>query len=119
MKTHFVLLKFEPKKSLLRSGVRNLILTSGTLSPIDEYTQNLGLKSFEGRPPVELINEHVVSPDQVFATCVTKGINGTELKNVFSNRENTAMYTGMGATVAKLKTVSPGGMLIFPSAFFS
>ena len=107
---------FDASKSiqaLLRGGVRNLILTSGTLSPLDEYTQNLGLSAIGDRPPVELINDHVVDPSQVYVTCLTKGFNGIETKNIFANRENASMYHGMATSIAKIKSVTPGGMLIF------
>lgn len=47
-------------KSIAAMGVRCILLTSGTLSPLDSFAQELQIPF-----PVQLENPHVISPRQV------------------------------------------------------
>jgi len=109
---------FDPSKSithLLDEGAKSIILTSGTLSPIEEYISNLGLDRHNSRLPVTLVNKHVVSSDQVFVATVPKGMGNSPLDmiNVYSNRQNSRMFAQMGEIIASAKSASPGGLLVF------
>ena len=73
---------------------------------------NLGLNQCS-KEPVELVGSHVISQDQLFVGTLNKTKGGTEIKNIYVNRENSGMFDGMGAALAKIKEFSPGGMLIF------
>jgi len=109
---------FDPSKSithLLDQGAKSIILTSGTLSPIEEYASNLGLDRHNSRLPVTLVNNHVVARDQVLVATVPKGTGSSpmDMMNVYSNRQNREMFTQMGKIIASAKASSPGGLLVF------
>lgn len=56
---------FEPgvaMKAIAALGVRSILLTSGTLSPLDSFAQELQVPF-----PVQLENPHVIAPSQVSA----------------------------------------------------
>ena len=59
------------------------------------------------------MGDHVISSEQLMVSALTKTTGGTELKNVYANRENATMFHGMGDALKNVKTNSPGGMLIF------
>ena len=92
-------------QALLREGARNLIFTSGTLSPLNEYILNLGLDKCE-REPVELTGDHVINKEQLFVGTLTKTATGTEMKNIFKNRQDANMFGGMGTALANIKNFS-------------
>lgn len=57
---------FEPgvaMKAIAALGVRSILLTSGTLSPLDSFAQELQVPF-----PVQLENPHVIAPSQVCST---------------------------------------------------
>ena len=60
-----------------------------------------------------LINNHVIDKEQVSVMTIKHGMENTEFKNVYANRENKKMFSEMADTVARIKKVTPGGMLIF------
>lgn len=89
-------------------GPRSVILTSGTLSPLDSFQAEMGIK-FE----VQLENPHVINPKQVFITTLPAGKTGTHLNFSYQNRDNTDVFRELGETVARVAETTPGGVLIF------
>lgn len=68
---------------LMRSGVKNILLTSGTLSPLDSFAAELSLEF-----PIRLENPHVIDDWQVKCAVVKSGPDGTILDASFKNRED-------------------------------
>lgn len=64
----------------LSEMARAIILVSGTLTPIDSFQSELDTKF-----PHVLNAGHVISRDQVFATCLSRGPNGVALKANYQN----------------------------------
>jgi regulator of telomere elongation helicase 1 len=89
-------------------GVRSIIITSGTLSPLPSCAMELGLKF-----PVQLENDHVIQPDQIFVRVIGKGVSGKELSSKFGRRDDPEYITELGNTLASLCGNIPGGMLVF------
>lgn len=89
-------------------NVRSIIITSGTLSPLPSCAMELGLKF-----PVQLENEHVIMPDQIFVRVIGKGVSGKELSSKFGRRDDPEYITELGNTLASLCGNIPGGMLVF------
>ena len=60
-----------------------MILTSGTLSPLQSFESELKLEF-----KLKLENPHVISKDQVNINVLRKGVQNHEFKFVFSNKDN-------------------------------
>jgi regulator of telomere elongation helicase 1 len=69
---------------ILQQKITNLILTSGTLSPLDSFAQELQtysispllIHSIFSPFPIRLENKHVIKPHQVMIGVLTKGPSG-------------------------------------------
>lgn len=85
-----------------------MILTSGTLSPLQSFKQEL-LVEF----PITIENKHVVRPEQANISILTHGVRGTELNFSHKYREDEAAQMDLGETIVKIAEVTPGGMLVF------
>ncbi|CAF91262.1 unnamed protein product, partial [Tetraodon nigroviridis] len=126
-------------QDLVNQGVRCVILTSGTLSPLDSFTSEMRIDF-----PVRLENGHVIERDQIFVSVVDRGPDGVQLSSAFDRRfllhpdmlhltgsqaqlrslslffcgrflpENMA---SLGNTVANLSRVVPHGLLVFFPSF--
>lgn len=68
---------------LLKSGTRSILITSGTLSPLEATQKSLGIPF-----PIVLQNQHVINNDQVFAAILQQGPGKVELKSNYENRSN-------------------------------
>ncbi|CAG0893579.1 unnamed protein product, partial [Darwinula stevensoni] len=89
-------------------GVHSLIMTSGTLAPLDTLQAQLKVPF-----SVTLENPHIVGENQVFAGIIPKGPDGTLLSSSYENRKNPAYVGSLGQTILNVARVSPGGMLVF------
>jgi regulator of telomere elongation helicase 1 len=65
--------------------VRSILLTSGTLSPLDSFAHELALPF-----PVRLENPHVIAREQVWVGVVPSGPGGHALNSSYQNRDNAA-----------------------------
>lgn len=102
---------FSPSVSmanLLRQGVRSIILTSGTLSPLGSFAAELGVPF-----PVQLENPHVIKEEQIYVSVLSNGYDGELLNCSYENRNNPNYVASLGRTVCNLCRVIPGGVLLF------
>ena len=67
---------------LKRRGVKSVVLTSGTLSPMTSFASELGL-NFK----VRLENPHVIDPGQVWGGVVPVGPSGKRLNSTYRFRD--------------------------------
>ncbi len=67
---------------LKKLGVRSIIMTSGTLSPMNSFCDDMKL-SF----PIQLQNQHVITKSQVWLGAISNGISGKPLNSSFNNRD--------------------------------
>jgi Rad3-related DNA helicase len=72
-------------RKVLNLNPRCVILTSGTLSPLQSFQQEL-LVDF----PVTIENKHVVRPEQACISIVTHGVRGSELNFSHKHRDDEA-----------------------------
>ncbi len=86
---------------------RCVILTSGTLAPLDSFAQELGL-SF----PVQLENPHVVGRQQVWAGVVPQGPQNKKLNSSFANRSSAEYIGELGSCVVNVARLVPDGVLV-------
>ncbi|KAJ7427077.1 Regulator of telomere elongation helicase 1 [Willisornis vidua] len=93
---------------LAQQGVRTIILTSGTLSPLSSFTMEMQIPF-----PVCLENPHVIDKHQLWVGIIPKGPDGTELTSTYENRFSGSYLSSLGKTVGNLVRVVPHGLLVF------
>ena len=91
-------------RELQSLGVRSIIITSGTLSPLPGYSLELGL-SF----PHTLENPHIILPEQIRVSVVGRGVSGKVLSSSYGRRDDEEYVSELGNTLAGLIRVVPGG----------
>ncbi|KAL9654203.1 hypothetical protein ABK040_000785 [Willaertia magna] len=95
-------------KALAAEGPLALILTSGTLSPMEGYAYELGLNF-----PIRLENPHVVNKDQVCIIAAQNGPTGIKLNSSFNNRSSDGYLKELGGMLCNLSRIVPDGLLVF------
>jgi len=89
-------------------GPRSIILTSGTLSPMQSFQSELQVHFEE-----KIENPHVISNEQVSINIVRKGQWGNPFNFSYSKRDNDATFIDLGKSILKIGQITPGGILIF------
>ncbi|KAM8996481.1 regulator of telomere elongation helicase 1 isoform 2-T2 [Ara ararauna] len=97
---------------LVRQGVRTIILTSGTLSPLSSFTMEMQIPF-----PVCLENPHVIGKHQLWVGIISKGPDGTVLTSTYERRFSEDYLSSLGKTVGNLVRVVPDGLLVFFSSY--
>ncbi|XP_049672320.1 regulator of telomere elongation helicase 1 isoform X3 [Accipiter gentilis] len=93
---------------LVRQGVRTIILTSGTLSPLSSFTMEMQIPF-----PVCLENPHVIDKHQLWVGIIPKGPDGTVLTSTYERRFSEDCLSSLGKTIGNLVRVVPHGLLVF------
>jgi regulator of telomere elongation helicase 1 len=101
---------------IIKETPHNIILTSGTLSPID------GLEfSLKTPIPIQLENKHIIDKSHSkFEIIKSEKLNNTIIKYQFdySNRSNLNMIKSLGNIILNyVKSLNKGGILIFFPSF--
>ncbi|CAD7968019.1 unnamed protein product [Amoebophrya sp. A25] len=103
-------------QELIDQGVRSVIITSGTLSPMDATKKSLGVPF-----NVELLNTHVIRQNQVLASVLPRGPTNCEWLATYQNRQNESQWgkflSDLGSGLANFAKVCPAGMLIAFSSY--
>uniref|UniRef100_A0A2C9KWZ7 Regulator of telomere elongation helicase 1 homolog n=1 Tax=Biomphalaria glabrata TaxID=6526 RepID=A0A2C9KWZ7_BIOGL len=95
-------------KDLLAHGVKVIILTSGTLSPLESFTMEMQIPF-----PVQLENPHVIDTNQVWLGALCKGPDGAVLNSEYKNRSTEEYQNSLGNSIVNFARVVPNGLLIF------
>ena len=95
-------------KEIMKQGTRSLILTSGTLSPLESFTSELDIPF-----PVTLQNPHVIGSNQIWAGIITKGPDGVELNSSYQKRSTAEYQNSLGTLLVNLSRSTPHGLLVF------
>jgi regulator of telomere elongation helicase 1 len=98
----------EAMRDLANLNARSILVTSGTLSPLESYAMELGLPF-----PNRLENPHIISNDQIHVRVVGKGVSGKNLCSSYERRKDHEYYMELGSTLVSLSKVTPHGMLVF------
>ncbi|GAB4815023.1 hypothetical protein N2152v2_002069 [Parachlorella kessleri] len=93
---------------LAQMKVGSIILTSGTLSPLDSFAQELALPF-----PVRLENPHVIDPSQVWIGVVPLGPSGHALNSSYQTRDSKSYKEDLGNAIANFARIVPDGLLVF------
>ncbi|EMP33284.1 Regulator of telomere elongation helicase 1 [Chelonia mydas] len=93
---------------LVRQGVRTIILTSGTLSPLSSFTMEMQIPF-----PVCLENPHVIDKQQIWVGIIPKGPDGGLLSSTYEKRFSVECLSSLGKTIGNLVRIIPHGLLVF------
>ncbi|GMT33456.1 hypothetical protein PFISCL1PPCAC_24753, partial [Pristionchus fissidentatus] len=93
-------------------GVHSMIITSGTLAPLEQFTKNLGIPF-----PFTLQNSHAANSNQVSVLRVLKGPAGHPLNGSYNNRSSYDYMHGVGEGIVKTVENTPHGVLVFFSSY--
>ncbi|XP_015933676.1 regulator of telomere elongation helicase 1 homolog [Arachis duranensis] len=96
-----------------RLGVRSIILTSGTLSPMDSFAQELKLDF-----PIQLENPHVITPNQIWAGVVPVGPSGRTFNSSYRTRDSQEYRQELGNAIVNLARIVPDGLLVFFPSYY-
>ncbi|CAI9773626.1 unnamed protein product [Fraxinus pennsylvanica] len=97
-----------------KRGVGSIILTSGTLSPLDSFAEELKLEF-----PVRLENPHVITGDQIWAGVVPVGPSGYSFNSSYRSRDSVEYKQELGNAIVNFARIVPDGLLVFfPSYYF-
>ncbi|XP_071541699.1 Fanconi anemia group J protein homolog isoform X2 [Panulirus ornatus] len=92
----------------LCSGVRSIILTSGTLSPMNSFQSELAIPF-----KIQLEANHVIEKNQVWVGTIGKGPTEQTLKATYRNTENWGFQDELGRLVLSVCRAVPRGILCF------
>uniref|UniRef100_I3JWB2 DNA 5'-3' helicase n=1 Tax=Oreochromis niloticus TaxID=8128 RepID=I3JWB2_ORENI len=92
----------------LSGSVHSIVLTSGTLSPMDSFSSELGVKF-----SIQLEANHVINKSQVWVGTVGAGPQGRKLCATFQNAETYAFQDEVGGLLLHVCQVMAKGVLCF------
>ncbi|KAL5975143.1 Regulator of telomere elongation helicase 1 [Asimina triloba] len=107
---------FNPGIAMLefaKMHVRSIIVTSGTLSPLDSFAQELKLQF-----PVQLENPHVISSNQVWVGVVPTGPSGICLNSSYRTRDSLEYKQELGNAIVNFARIVPDGLLVFFPSYY-
>ena len=92
----------------LAKSARSIILTSGTLSPLDSFASELGTPF-----PIKLEAPHVIDRSQILAHVVARGPSGRAINASYKHASDLSFHDELGAMIVRLVSVTPHGVLVF------
>uniref|UniRef100_A0A8D8SIC9 DNA 5'-3' helicase n=1 Tax=Cacopsylla melanoneura TaxID=428564 RepID=A0A8D8SIC9_9HEMI len=92
----------------IRDSARSVILTSGTLAPVDSFQSELGTQF-----PIKLEANHVIDKDQVFIGALGRGPTNFPLIATYKNRQDNDFQDELGRLVLGVCEIVPYGVLCF------
>jgi regulator of telomere elongation helicase 1 len=95
-------------QELLAEGARCIILTSGTLSPISTFKEDMKIP-FD----ITLENPHIIKETQIKVLSLSKGPDNIVLSSKYTNRENDNYLQSLGQLVINFAKILPHGLLVF------
>lgn len=95
-------------QDLLKEGARCIILTSGTLSPISTFKEDMKI-------PFDIVleNPHIIVENQIKVIAVSKGPNDVVLSSKYTNRNSESYQASLGQLIINTARIIPHGLLIF------
>ncbi|CEF63754.1 Fanconi anemia group J protein [Strongyloides ratti] len=89
-------------------GVHSIIVASGTLSPLHQYINSIGIDF-----PITLENEHAAKCTQIFSGAIKNTSTGEPLLGTFKNRGNMVYMHELGSIIYNSSKIIPQGILVF------
>eukprot|EP00054_Salpingoeca_dolichothecata_P038304 m.13497 g.13497 ORF g.13497 m.13497 type:complete len:363 (-) comp8443_c0_seq1:100-1188(-) len=100
---------FEP----LASQSRAIVLTSGTLSPLETFASELGTEF-----PIRLEANHVIKPTQAWVGSLSRSLNGSRrIMATYKFVQTLDFQDDVGEFVLNCCKIVPGGVLVFVTSY--
>ena len=102
---------FDPGQSMMQLtalNIRSILLTSGTLSPLNSFAQELGIPF-----NLRLENPHVIDRSQVWVGVVSSGPSGHQLNSSYQTRDTYGYKEDLGNAIVNFARIIPDGVLVF------
>lgn len=96
-----------------KMDVGSIILTSGTLSPLESFAQELKLEF-----PVRLENPHVITPNQIWAGVVPAGPSCCSFNSSYRSRDSIEYKQELGNAIVNFARIVPDGLLVFFPSYY-
>jgi len=96
----------------LKSTTRCIILTSGTLAPMQSFQSELSTQF-----PIVLEANHVIKPGQCWVTSVNSGPTGIGLNGQYRNADTYSFQDEMGRLLMNVCETVPHGVLCFMPSY--
>ncbi|KAI4329268.1 hypothetical protein L6164_021552 [Bauhinia variegata] len=96
-----------------KKGVGSIILTSGTLSPLESFAQELKINF-----PIRLENPHVITQSQLWAGVVPVGPSGRIFNSSYRFRDSLEYKQELGNAIVNLARIVPDGLLVFFPSYY-
>ncbi|CAF4234563.1 unnamed protein product [Rotaria sp. Silwood2] len=96
-------------RQLCMQNTRSILLTSGTLSPIDSFKTQLAI-------PFDIViqNDHIIEKNQLFTAILPRAAGNKHiLTSVYRTRQNPEYQEALGQTLHNVIKNIPGGVLVF------
>ncbi|KAG5537665.1 hypothetical protein RHGRI_024945 [Rhododendron griersonianum] len=94
-------------------GVGSIILTSGTLSPLDSFAHEFKLEF-----PIRLENPHVISANQIWVGVVPSGPSGYAFNSSYRSRDLVEYKLELGNAIVNFARIVPDGLLVFFPSYY-
>eukprot|EP01083_Nonionella_stella_P047931 128355_1 len=98
--------------SSLKKEVHAMILTSGTLSPLQSFSSELQIEF-----PIRLENDHLIKPAQIYVGVLEKGPCCKELSSAYQIRTTDEYMHEFGNVLVNIARRIPFGMLVFFASY--
>ncbi|XP_014482362.1 PREDICTED: regulator of telomere elongation helicase 1 homolog [Dinoponera quadriceps] len=95
-------------QQMVEQGVRSVVLTSGTLSPLKPFISELGIPI-----AVQLENPHIVTKEQMCVGVLSQGPDNHPLNSSYNTRNDPKYIASLGRTIYNFSCIVPHGLLIF------
>ena len=96
----------------ISDAARSVILTSGTLSPLQTFAGELGTKF-----TYQLEALHVIEENQIWIGSIASGPRGTPMIGKYQNYEDRGYQTELGLSILRIINVIPKGVLVFMPSY--
>jgi Rad3-related DNA helicase len=99
-------------EELKKLGIRSIVLTSGTLSPLDAFKEDMKIKF-----PITLENPHVINSNQIWVGALAVGSTGKQLNSSYKIRETEDYKDELGMSILQIcqTMIGRGGVGSTPS----
>lgn len=105
-------------KYIMEKKPYSIILTSGTLSPLDFWEVEMGILF-----KTKVSTKHVIKPSQIMVECIQKSLPSTPEEGPinmmfdYKNQNNRNLIRDLGGMLIRLAEAVPNGILIMFSSY--
>lgn len=96
----------------INENCKSVILTSGTLSPMDSFASELSMPF-----PIKLEATHVIDRSQVWVGVIPMGPSGMITSGVFKNLDSFQFQDEVGTAIYRYLSIIPHGVLCFVPSY--